>query len=889
MKRKIIGFFIMVLLVAIAGNTIVTNRGMADWSQGDGHKMHYPQLPGIIEPDIFNTLNNCHGYNQYIADDWECSETGIVTEIHFWGAWRGDGPVDAEITAFDIKIGKHPLSLAPSNILWEHTFTSSEFIRDGPFNCDSPWFNPGNPSSSYIETKYYQYNIENIGSVTTPFHQIQGERYWLIIGSYSFDVEDFWGWRTTDSDHFGNYAKYHSTSWSDPSQWLTINFQNDKDMAFVINGTAGVPPIAKFDDVRDCNICDFINLDASDSYDPDGTITGYRWDFQNDGIWDTGWLSQPTLTHTFCNPGPHTIRLEVKDNDGLTNDYIYTMDVNPASSDFWSMFHHDLCHTGYSTCDGPGTLSIYWSYNTGDRVWSSPAIWCDKVYVGSSDKNIYCFDSDPYDDGVDEGFNDPTGANYDIIWQFQANDQVLSSPAISCGMVYFASYGNNDNGIIYCLDAITGIVIWSYQTNSQITSSPAVEDGDGDGIKEVYIGTYDEMICLNAANGNIDWINSEVNIEQSSPMLFDSDDDGDMEVYIGGHDGFSPWNWYVYCIDSTNGNIIWQNPTINTIHSSPTLSNCKVDPQHYRDCVIIGSHDRRLYFLDAQTGQEYLIYGPLTHRIQTTPVAVDINNDGSEEIYFGVSGTTTNEGAGYCINTDLTIPQTFWINSSIGAIESSPAVVKTPQGVAQDGYVYFGSHNGNIYCLDATPNLNGGSQISPLSVFYTGDLVFSSPVVYENRLYVGSSNNMFYCLFPGIFSNLDVNGELTWAGQTPGSSVTGNLQIANIGQKNSDLNWEIVEHPEWGTWAFSQESGANLKPEDGPVQVEVEVEAPDEETKEFKGEVKIINLDNPEDYVIVPVSLSTPKNKATHTMPLFLRVLENYPMIYQLLQRFLQL
>ena len=45
------------------------------------HKMHFPQLPDEDGWDV-NATDMC------LADDWECSETGYVTDVHFWGSWE---------------------------------------------------------------------------------------------------------------------------------------------------------------------------------------------------------------------------------------------------------------------------------------------------------------------------------------------------------------------------------------------------------------------------------------------------------------------------------------------------------------------------------------------------------------------------------------------------------------------------------------------------------------------------------------------------------------------------------------------------------------------------------------------------------------------------------
>ena len=70
-------------------------------------------------------------------------------------------------------------------------------------------------------------------------------------------------------------------------------------------------------------------------------------------------------------------------------------DNSDFSVDWWPMFHHDLCHTGFSTSSAPETNRVKWTYTTGDWVESSPAISNGKVYIGSGDGKIYCFEDNP--------------------------------------------------------------------------------------------------------------------------------------------------------------------------------------------------------------------------------------------------------------------------------------------------------------------------------------------------------------------------------------------------------------------------------------------------------------------------------------------------------------
>jgi hypothetical protein len=109
--------------------------------------------------------------------------------------------------------------------------------------------------------------------------------------------------------------------------------------------------------------------------------------------------------------------------------------------------------------------------------------------------------------------------------------------------------------------------------------------------------------------------------------------------------------------------------------------------------------------------------------------------------------------------------------------------------------------------------------------------------------------------------DLSCEGELIWSEVKPGSTVNDNIIITNIGESYSLLDWEIKEWPNWGEWTFSQTSGYNLKPEDGEITIDISINMPDEPEKEFLGELKIINKENPGDYETIPISITTPKYK----------------------------
>ena len=135
--------------------------------------------------------------------------------------------------------------------------------------------------------------------------------------------------------------------------------------------------------------------------------------------------------------------------------------------------------------------------------------------------------------------------------------------------------------------------------------------------------------------------------------------------------------------------------------------------------------------------------------------------------------------------------------------------------------------------------------------------------------------------------DLECDDDINWEKVKPGSTVTHNISITNVGEPFSKLNWEVSEWPDWGAWSFSLE-GDYLYPESGAKIIQVSVVAPDEQNQEFSGEIKIINKDDSSDYELIQISLATPKNKPYINTP-FLSFLENYPHLFPLLRQLLRL
>lgn len=69
------------------------------------------------------------------------------------------------------------------------------------------------------------------------------------------------------------------------------------------------------------DVATVFQLNASGAWDKEDSIDvlEVRWDFEGDGIWDTGWTTEMNASHQFGAAGTYNVTVEVRDSGGLTN------------------------------------------------------------------------------------------------------------------------------------------------------------------------------------------------------------------------------------------------------------------------------------------------------------------------------------------------------------------------------------------------------------------------------------------------------------------------------------------------------------------------------------------------------------------------------------------
>jgi len=196
------------------------------WYDGDDHKMHYPQLPDPSGWDVGFVM-------QEVADDWLCSDTGPVSDIHAWYSWQND--YEGIINDIFVRIysdtpdpdGDGPLYSQPNQLLWERHFTDFSTVWYGV--GDEGWYEPYDGQWNLSDhDRYYQISIMDIND---PFMQEQGTVYWLSLQVSVGELGNA-GWKTTQN-HWNDDAVYRSVTggWAELIDPIT---EQSLDVAFVI-------------------------------------------------------------------------------------------------------------------------------------------------------------------------------------------------------------------------------------------------------------------------------------------------------------------------------------------------------------------------------------------------------------------------------------------------------------------------------------------------------------------------------------------------------------------------------------------------------------------------------------------------------------------------------
>jgi len=131
-----------------------------------------------------------------------------------------------------------------------------------------------------------------------------------------------------------------------------------------------------------------------------------------------------------------------------------------------TMFREDAAHSGVSQMEGPIKLDrLAWKFSAPDKIYASPVVSGDTIYIGCKDGNLYALD-------LEKG---------NVKWKFKTGGNIEAAVAVQGDTVYVGSWDN----YLYAIDTSTHQQKWKFRTEGIVYSAPTVDAGT------VYFGSKD--------------------------------------------------------------------------------------------------------------------------------------------------------------------------------------------------------------------------------------------------------------------------------------------------------------------------------------------------------------------------------------------------------------
>jgi outer membrane protein assembly factor BamB len=197
-----------------------------------------------------------------------------------------------------------------------------------------------------------------------------------------------------------------------------------------------------------------------------------------------------------------------------------------------------------------------WVFETGDKVWSTPAVSDGTLYIGSFDKKLYALNA----------------ADGSKIWEFETEGAIISTPLVHEGTVYFGSFDRK----LYAVNATDGSLRWQFMGENWFWAKPVVYGNT------IYTGCLDDKVYALKADtgGKVAEFALESSVA-SSPVVVDS------SVILASRDGV------VYAIDTR----------LNELKQLADFEEDIYGPLSASEGIVyIHTHDLKLRRINAATG-----------------------------------------------------------------------------------------------------------------------------------------------------------------------------------------------------------------------------------------------------------------------------------------------
>ena len=215
-------------------------------SPTQGGRVKWSQRPDESSLGIDIRCDRNDAVPRILADDFKCTTTGLITDVHLWGSWKGD--VKGGITKIHLSIHSDVPAVPPATysrpgaLLWQRDFLPGDFAevlyRDLTTAYEGWWDPYRNIAIPNGDRRIWQYDINIRPSLA--FKQVGTPNkpvvYWLDVHVETDEGE--FGWKTA-REHWNDTAVRREAG-----TWLELRYppghpyqSQPIDMAFEITTT----------------------------------------------------------------------------------------------------------------------------------------------------------------------------------------------------------------------------------------------------------------------------------------------------------------------------------------------------------------------------------------------------------------------------------------------------------------------------------------------------------------------------------------------------------------------------------------------------------------------------------------------------------------------------
>ncbi len=469
---------------------------------------YFPISPKVGEPVTFSASPSSDPDGTIVSYVWYFGDGNEATGENPFHSYLSDGSYTVSLTVTDndglTDTTTQTITVAPP----DPPVASFTYSKDG----QTVTFDASGSSDpdGTIVSYGWQFGDGSTGTGVNPSHSYSS------YGSYTVSLT------VTDNDGYTDTT----------TQTVTISDVN-------------TPPVASFThSPTSPTVGQTITFDTATSFDPDGTIVNYDWQF-GDGSTGTG--ANPT--HSYQSTGTYTVTLTVTDDDGLTDTQTESVTVSssdepdttppdeevPVASFTYSKDEQTITFDASGSSDPDGTIVSYgWQFgdgSTGTGVNPSHSYSSDGTYTvtltvtdndGLTDTQTRSItisssaepDSTPTDeeepiasftiskDGQTATFdastsNDLDGSIVNYAWQFgdgTTGTGVNPSHSYSSDGTYIVTLTVTDNDGLIDTQTESVTVSSSAEPEPDVTS-PVADAGDDMKVKTGSIVTFDGSAC----------------------------------------------------------------------------------------------------------------------------------------------------------------------------------------------------------------------------------------------------------------------------------------------------------------------------------------------------------------------------------------------------------